>query len=29
MEFDKVVPKIPEVVINTNAALEHMAEVEK
>ena len=29
MEFDKVVPEIPEVVVNTSAATKHVAEVER
>ena len=29
MEFDKVVPEIPEVVINTSTASEHVAEVKR
>ena len=29
MEYDKVAPEIPEVVINTSAALDHVAEVER
>ena len=28
MEFNKVIPELPEVVINTSAASEHVAEVE-
>ena len=28
MKFDKVIPEIPEVAINTSAASEHVAEVE-
>ena len=29
MEFDKVAPEIPEVVINTSSASKHLAEVER
>ena len=29
MEYDKVVPELPDVVINTSAASEHVAEVER
>ena len=29
MEFNKVIPEIPEVTINTIAALEHVAEVKR
>ena len=29
MEFNKVIPEIPEVVINTSAASEHVAEVKR
>ena len=29
MEFNKFIPEIPKVVINTSTALEHMAEVER
>ena len=29
MEFNKVIPEIPVVVINTSAASEHVAEIER
>ena len=29
MEFDKVIPKIPEVAINTSAVSEHVAEIKQ